>query len=327
MLVGGGAAVLTSSATADVTAVSAPESDRTAGRVPVVVQRDLDYGSDSADCPPAPACLLDLYMKDGGRAGRRPLVVLIHGGGWIRREAEGGTGTKSSRRIVDPAKDLARNGYVVLAIDYPGATDDVDGTPEEENAVNTAVDWAITNRNQFRINPNKVAFIGGSSGGQLSLLAAFNANQATPGKITMAYSLSGPVDLWEPLRQLQDGEAVPGDPGFEEGIPGFRNIELYLGCDWDAVEGAVREMCTYGHASVVSPLYIGDSSCPLVRITRSDTEDMGEAEALVTRLESRGCGTTAVPRAVALPGGPEHGFAQWPDIRVDVIADLDTHMK
>ena len=323
-LVSGGAAALTPSATADVTAASAPGSGR-AAKIPVVVEYDVAYMSDLAACPPEPrGCLLDLYKKDGGRA-NKPLVVIIHGGGWIREEAEGGSGTKSNKRIIAPAKDLARNGYVVLAIDYPGATDDVDGTPEEENAVNAAVNWAKANRDQFGINPNKVAFIGGSSAGQLSLLAAFNANKKSPGKITMVYSLSGPVDLWKDIAALQAGTA---DPEVDEGPPGYRNIELYLGCDWDGEPGAVREKCTEPQAKAVSPLfYPADSSCPLVRITRSDTEDIDEANALVNWLESKGCGSEAVPRAEARRAGPEHGFAQWDFIRLDVIADLDAQLK
>ena len=78
---------------------------------------------------------------------------------------------------------------------------------------------------------------------------------------------------------------------------------------------------------MVSPLYLGGPTCPLVRITRSETEDMVEAEDLVARLLRKGCGTAADPRAVASLAGTEHGFAQWPLIGRSVIADLDEHMK
>ena len=142
----------------------------------------------------------------------------------------------------------------------------------------------------------------------------------------LAYSLSGPVDLWKDINALQTG-AIP--PSAElEGPPGYRNIELYLGCDWD---GGTQEnptlRCEYPMAEVVSPLFIGGPTCPLVRITRSETENMVEAEDLVARLLGRGCGTAADPRAVARLAGTEHGFGQWPLIGPSVIADLDEHMK
>ena len=99
---------------------------------------------------------------------------------------------------------------------------------------------------------------------------------------------------------------------------------MYLGCDWD---GATAPTCQKAQAKAVSPLYLGGPTCPLVRITRSETEDMVEAEDLVARLLRKGCGRAADPRAVARLAGTEHGFGQWPVIGPDVIADLDEHMK
>jgi len=316
VLASGGVAALAPSATAEVTAERAPGAGR-AARAPLVIQRDIDYSvAGACEAAPEPGCYLDLYKED--RGSKKPLVVLIHGGGWIAGAFRD--------RFAEVARDLARAGYVSLVLDYPAASNEpyVPGTTMQEDAVNESVTWARANSWLYGIDTKKVAYIGGSSGGQLSLLAAFNANKAKPGKITMAYSLSGPVDLWEPLRQLQTGEVVPGDPGFEEGTPGFRNIELYLGCDWD---GDTAPTCRARQAKAVSPLYIGDSTCPLVRITRSETEDMVEAEELVAGLIDRGCGTSADPRAEAILAGEEHGFAQWPLIGPSVIADLDEHMK
>jgi acetyl esterase/lipase len=315
----GAAGAFVPSATAGV-ASPTPRADRDAT---LIVHKDIKYKSVSAQWCETGKCLLDLY-KTKGRPKKKPLVVIIHGGGWIL----GAFSDKDLPRIKTPSKDIASAGYVVLTLDYPGASNEPyqPGTTMEENAINEAVAWASRTKikRKYGIDTSKIAFIGGSSGGQLSLLSAFNANQATPGQITMAYSLSGPVDLWEPMRALQSGEVHVGDPGYEEGIPGFRNIELYLGCDWDA---DTAPLCQEAPAKAVSPLYIGDSTCPLVRITRSTTEDMGEAQALVDGLLPRGCGTPEDPRAEAFLAGSEHGFAQWKDIGSSVIADLDAHMK
>jgi acetyl esterase/lipase len=315
----GAAGAFVPSATAGV-ASPAPRADR--GATPIIY-KDIDYKSASAEWCETGACLLDLY-RTKGRPKRKPLVVVIHGGGWIH----GPFSSKDLPRIKNPSKDIASAGYVVLTLDYPGASNEPyqPGTTMEEDAVNEAVAWASRRKieRKYGIDTSKVAFIGGSSGGQLSFLSAFNANEGKPGQVTMAYSLSGPVDLWEPMRALQSGDAHVGDPGYEEGIPGFRNIELYLGCDWD---GDTAPVCEEAPAKAVSPLYIGDSTCPLVRITRSTSEDMGEAQALVDGLLARGCGTPEEPRAEAFLAGTEHGFAQWPLIGESVIADLDAHMK
>ena len=338
------AAVLTPSATAEVTADREGAAGRTAA---IVATYNLNYNSaaDPRTCrspkvaPDDPRFCLDLYKTNTGGA-KKPLVVIIHGGGWI----DGAS--RRTAKFVRVAKDLAKAGYVALIMDYPKASDDprVVGTTMQEDAVEEAVAWAKANRRTYGIDPSKVSFIGGSSGGQLSLLAAFNANQATPGKITMAYSLSGPVDMWKDINALQTEATLPNAE--DEGPPGYRNIELYLGCDWD---GAAAPKCQEAQAKAVSPLYYGkdwtpgdpgisDSSCPLVRITRARTsdppEDLAEAKALDDELWLRGCRMDpSVPAAkddqvlvYDLPG-PEHGFAQWPVIGPDVIADLDAHMK
>ena len=139
----------------------------------------------------------------------------------------------------------------------------------------------------------------------------------------MAIGLLGPPHCCE--RAASAAGPAPSPPNVEdEGPPGYRNIVLYLGCDWD---GATAPTCQKAQAKAVSPLYLGGPTCPLVRITRSETEDMVEAEDLVARLLRRGCGTAADPRAVARQAGTEHGFAQWPLIGRSVIADLDEHMK
>jgi len=320
------AAVLTPSATAEVTADREGAAGRTAAIVPTY---NLNYNSaaDPRTCQAPkyaledPGFCLDLYKTDTGDA-KKPLVVVIHGGGWIAGAY------RRSTKFVRPAQDLANAGYVALIMDYPKASESprVVGTTMQEDAVNEAVAWAEANQVQYGIDPTKVSFIGGSSGGQLSLLAAFNANKATPGRITMAYSLSGPVDLWKDINALQTGATQPNAE--DEGPPGYRNIELYLGCDWDGKTPTNPERrCKYRMAKKVSPLFIGGPTCPLVRITRSETEDMVEAEDLVARLLRKGCGTAADPRAVARLAGTEHGFAQWPLIGRSVIADLDEHMK
>jgi hypothetical protein len=167
----------------------------------------------------------------------------------------------------------------------------------------------------------------------------------------MAYSLSGPVDLWKDINALQTGATQPNAE--DEGPPGYRNIELYLGCDWD---GAAAPKCQEAQAKAVSPLFYGknwisgdpgirDSSCPLVRITRArganPPEDLAEAKALDDELWSRGCRTDpSVPANVDsqvlvrdLPGS-EHGFDQWDvvtstgeTIGDQIIADHDLYMK
>ena len=109
---------------------------------------------------------LDVYTpaKSGSA---RPLVIYIHGGGWM-----GGTSRNSAAYANFPAvmADLASRGYVVASVNYrlggeakfPAATEDVDA----------AIRWLRAHAADYGIDKTRVAIWGGSAGGQLAALAA-----------------------------------------------------------------------------------------------------------------------------------------------------------
>jgi acetyl esterase/lipase len=109
---------------------------------------------------------LDLYTP-AKSAAARPLVIYIHGGGWM-----GGTSRNAAAYANFPAvmADLASRGYVVASVNYrlggeakfPAATEDVDA----------AIRWLRAHAADYGIDKARVAIWGGSAGGQLAALAA-----------------------------------------------------------------------------------------------------------------------------------------------------------
>ena len=90
----------------DETALSFPE-DYDELRARVSVQRDLPYPSR------VPSNKFDLYLpKDADKAQPLPLVVWIHGGGFIAGEKEGTENVMTC---------LAAAGYAAASLDYPVA--------------------------------------------------------------------------------------------------------------------------------------------------------------------------------------------------------------
>ena len=122
---------------------------------------------------------LDLY-KPGGRAAP-PIVVVIHGGSW-----RGG----DEKQLPKLNWHLVRRGYAVAAISYrlapeykfPAALDDV----------RSAVAFLKTRARLLGIDPNRIALLGRSAGGQLALLTAYTASDPA---IRGAISLYGVTDL------------------------------------------------------------------------------------------------------------------------------------
>lgn len=89
-----------------------------------------------------------------------PLVVLIHGGGWI-------SGDKSDMREV--AGSLADAGFAVACPQYRLAPLHV--FPAAVEDIRAFIRFARSSANEWGLNPNKIASLGNSAGGHLSLMA------------------------------------------------------------------------------------------------------------------------------------------------------------
>ncbi|MCI0436206.1 MAG: alpha/beta hydrolase [Gemmatimonadetes bacterium] len=89
----------------------------------------------------------------------RPLVVLIHGGGWD-------SGTKKAHR--NDMIRLTSLGYAAATIDYRLAPKHV--FPAQIQDVACAISWLRANAGRYGIDPNRVAVVGHSAGGELAAL-------------------------------------------------------------------------------------------------------------------------------------------------------------
>lgn len=137
---------------------------------------------------------LDLFEPMGDSLAKRPVVIVIHGGGF----AEG------SKEEVKPfARDFAKLGYVAIANNYrltnyeysinsPVLPQALAKAKEDAYAV---VNWIWANAASYRLDKNNI-FIGGySAGAMTSLYAIFGQGGS---RIKAAYSMAGavrPADL------------------------------------------------------------------------------------------------------------------------------------
>jgi acetyl esterase/lipase len=102
---------------------------------------------------------LDIAWPEGG--GPYPVVVYFHGGGWF----SGDKAIVRNRMML-----LAQSGYVVFNANYrllPRA-----GFPEQVDDAMGAVIWAKEHAAEHNGDPSRVALMGDSAGGYLSMLIA-----------------------------------------------------------------------------------------------------------------------------------------------------------
>jgi acetyl esterase/lipase len=115
---------------------------------------------------------LDLYEPPGA-PGSHPLVVFIHGGGWMSGH------TRHSGAFEDwpgVLASLAAKGYVVASVEYrlsgeapfPAAIQDI----------KAAIRWLRARASQYGIDRRRALVWGGSAGGQLAALAATSCGAA-----------------------------------------------------------------------------------------------------------------------------------------------------
>ncbi|MFN2453612.1 MAG: alpha/beta hydrolase fold domain-containing protein [Pyrinomonadaceae bacterium] len=105
---------------------------------------------------------LDAWLPKDKATSSRPAVVVVHGGSWSG-------GERSDFPQWD--KWLAAHGYAVFDVDYRLAPQPNWRTATGD--VKCAIGWIKSNAAQYGIDPERIALMGRSAGGQLALLAAY----------------------------------------------------------------------------------------------------------------------------------------------------------
>ncbi|MCX5632430.1 MAG: alpha/beta hydrolase [Phycisphaerae bacterium] len=140
------------------------------------VQTNIEYGKGGDE-----ALLLDVNVPDGN--GPFPAVVIVHGGGW-----SGGDKQKDITVLFKPLTDA---NFVWFSINYrlapknhwPACLDDV----------KTAIRWVKANAAKYKVDPNRIAIMGYSAGGQIACQAAVQADNDTA--VAAVVGLAAPSDL------------------------------------------------------------------------------------------------------------------------------------
>uniref|UniRef100_UPI004048B3A0 alpha/beta hydrolase fold domain-containing protein n=1 Tax=Mariniflexile sp. TaxID=1979402 RepID=UPI004048B3A0 len=110
---------------------------------------------------------VDVYIPKNKTSKTFPAVLLIHGGGWL-------TGSKENERVI--AQHLAENGYVAISVEYrlgfeaPYPAGIID--------IKDAIRWMRKKSKKYRINPDKIAVLGASSGAQMATLIGVTPNSS-----------------------------------------------------------------------------------------------------------------------------------------------------
>jgi acetyl esterase/lipase len=139
---------------------------------------NVSYGSD-------PRNIMDVYLPTNRSTATTPVMILIHGGGWV----------EGSKNDLDGYLEvLKRNGpeYAVFNINYRLAGNGQNLFPAQELDVKKCIEFIYSKRSEYNIS-DKFVLLGASAGGHLALLHAYK--YTTPVKVKAVVSFFGPTDL------------------------------------------------------------------------------------------------------------------------------------
>lgn len=134
-----------------------------AGKVDgVIYRRNVSY------LGPKRAEKLDVCLPAKRNAEKRsPVIVMIHGGGWIG-------GLKDASREVQAGVAFARAGYVTVSVEYFKKRGE--SWPRNLLDCKNAVRWVRKNADDLQVDVNRIGVMGGSAGGHLALMTAYTTD-------------------------------------------------------------------------------------------------------------------------------------------------------
>lgn len=164
-----------------VSPATAQQKKKGKNRIPegVSVERDIIYAThDGVDLK------LDLYLPEERGDDPLPVVLWIHGGGWLK-------GSKDNCRI----SFLARHGFAVASVGY--RLTDVARWPGQIEDCYAAVRWVRKNANARGFDPGAIGAMGGSAGGHLVALMGTRpaGEEAISSRVQAACDWYGPTNL------------------------------------------------------------------------------------------------------------------------------------
>jgi len=148
---------------------------------------------------------LDLFYPAEQKAQTYPGVILVHGGGWRSGDMS---------QAAPMAQRLAARGYVTAAVEYRLSTEAL--YPAAVHDLKAAIRWMRANASKYKINPDNIAALGCSAGGQLvALLGATNGLAKFEGTgghanyssdVQAVVDIDGILDFTKPESRLYDND-------------------------------------------------------------------------------------------------------------------------
>lgn len=128
-----------------------------------VLHGNLNYNNDSLT-----KHLLDIYLP-ANTTTKLPLVVFVHGGGWLSNDKYADMGY-----MKNTVSEIVEKGYALASIDYRFSTQAV--FPAQIQDCNRAMSFLVDNAEKYGFDTERIAVMGFSAGGHLAAMMGLSKN-------------------------------------------------------------------------------------------------------------------------------------------------------
>jgi len=204
---------------------------------------------------------MDAQVPEG--QGLFPVVILVHGGAWVAGDR---------KRTVEPLfEPLSGAGFAWFSISYRLANDIFGNGVGSVVTLGTAIDdvrqavaFVKKHAADYRVDPNRIALIGESAGGQLASMAALKPGPDGAVRAVVAfYTPSDLVNLVRTSNRIPDSirRAVKGTPFEDLLLAGLRDLSPI---NW-VREDSPPFLLIHGTADPVVPYEQSKTMCERIR--------------------------------------------------------------
>ena len=240
----------------------------------------------------------------------RPLVVWIHGGGWMRGSHQAMSSTLASL--------IRSDRYLVASIGYRLTDEEL--WPAQIHDCKAAIKWLKGNAKEIGADPDRVAVIGASAGGHLaSMLGTSGGDKLMSGTLGVHHKVDDRVhcvvDFFGPTDFLMmDSQAGP-DAKLIHDAPDSPESRL-LGAPPQTVPQLAKSANPITYVSPDDPPFL------IIHGTKDELVPYGQSILLKDSLEEAGVETTLISIE---DGG--HGGPRFAGIQQRVLTFLDQHLS
>ncbi|EJL74181.1 alpha/beta hydrolase [Chryseobacterium populi] len=160
-----------------------------------IVSENISHKTDDKGSP----VLLDIYQPKITPKEKLPVLIYVHGGGWVGGDKIIRTGSYIENMVLK----LIEKQYAVISIDYTLVNKDIH-FPAPLQDTKDAIRWVRKNAGKYNFDPDNIGLFRTSAGAHLSLLSAYTQDKEFIGdpelstysaKVNYVVNNFGPSDL------------------------------------------------------------------------------------------------------------------------------------